>query len=120
MTAQLDITTPELAIVQEILQSILPHDTRVWVFGSRANGHTRHNSDLDIAIQAPSALAHSTTRQLSRAFDESHLPYTVDVVDMRQVAPYFKDIIDAQKIPLPICDNKPALRFADVAKKNQQ
>ncbi|GGN36673.1 MULTISPECIES: restriction endonuclease subunit S [Marinomonas] len=113
MTAQLDITEQELAIVQGILQSILPNNSRVWVFGSRAKHTTRHNSDLDLAIEASSALNKTTLMQLASAFEDSHLPYTVDIVDLQQVEAYFKDIIDEQKVSFPLWGKVPELRFPE-------
>jgi type I restriction enzyme S subunit len=113
MTAQLDITEQELAIVQGILQSILPNNSRVWVFGSRAKHTTRHNSDLDLAIEASSALNKTTLMQLASAFEDSHLPYTVDLVDLQQVEAYFKDIIDEQKVSFPLWGKVPELRFPE-------
>ncbi len=41
---------------------------------------------------------HDTITQLKIAFQESRLPYTVDVVDLQRVEPYFKTIIDNQKV----------------------
>ena len=39
---------------------------------------------------------------LETAFEESDLPYTVDVVDLNRVSDRFRQIVDAQKAPLPL------------------
>jgi predicted nucleotidyltransferase len=53
----------------------------VWVFGSRAKKTRKPFSDLDLAIDAASPLAYSTLVNLKNDFEESDLPYKVDVVD---------------------------------------
>lgn len=56
------ILSPEQAqTVRDILKGVLlrpsgDHDLQAWIFGSRATGHARPFSDLDILIDAPHAL----------------------------------------------------------------
>lgn len=103
----LDIAANELIIVQQVLETALPKDSKVWVFGSRAKHTTRHNSDLDLAIDIGQPLDTKTRMALQTGFEEAHLPYTVDTVDMQTAEPYFKEIIDQQKQPLPGWGNVP-------------
>ena len=69
------------------LQSILAlfaHDIeRVDVFGSRATGTHRPNSDLDLVLHGPinsTAIDHLWTR-----FQESNLPFSVDIKNYRDI-----------------------------------
>lgn len=101
MSQTIDITPRELSIVLSVLKTALPKDSKVWAFGSRAKHSARHNSDLDLAIDAGRPLENSTRMALQMGFEEAHLPYTVDTVDMHTVEPYFKDIIKQQQKPLP-------------------
>ena len=113
MKIKFDVTTQELTIIESILQNSLPVNSQVWVFGSRAKHQAKYNSDLDLAIEAPEPLNSQTRMQLETQFDESYLPYSVDIVDMQTVEPYFKEIIDQQKVLFPFKGNVPELRFPE-------
>jgi len=89
----IDIKPEHLAIVKEILLKYLPDNTEVWVFGSRVKGTAKPASDLDIAIDAGRKLTPDELFFLNDAFDESDLPYRVDVVDLQAISSTFKDII---------------------------
>jgi len=82
MNAAIHIEPEDLAIVQAILRQYLPEDATVWVFGSRATGRARRGSDLDLAIDIGQALPANTETDLHFAFEDSDLPWTVDIVDM--------------------------------------
>ena len=41
------------------------------------------------------------TDRLETAFEESDLPYTVDVVDLNAVSPELRRIVEGQRVPLP-------------------
>ena len=100
MTSPIDIRSNDLKIVQQILADALPKNAKVWVFGSRATWKTKRSSDLDLAIDAGRALTRYENSALADAFDESDLPYKVDVVDMHNVTNTFKAIIERQMLPL--------------------
>jgi len=82
MKPVIHIEPEDLAIVQAILRQHLPEDATVWVFGSRATGRARRGSDLDLAIDIGQALPANTETDLRFAFEDSDLPWTVDIVDM--------------------------------------
>ena len=102
MTSPVDIRPDHLAIVQDILREHLPADVKVWVFGSRANWTTKDSSDLDIALESENKLSHKLLGALKDAFEDSTLPYTVDVADLNAVNHAFKQIVEDQKVPLPL------------------
>ena len=97
----IDIRPHDLTIVQDILKTVLPTGTHVFVFGSRAKWTTKRSSDLDLAIDAGRALTRNEDVCLSSEFMESDLPYKVDIVDLHNVSDSFKAIINKNKIPLP-------------------
>ena len=105
MKIDVDITPEHRRIVEDILNQNLPKPCTVWAFGSRANDTAQAFSDLDLACDAGKKLDFDTITQLKIAFEESRLPYPVDVVDLQRVEPYFKSIIDNQKVmfrmPIP-------------------
>ena len=101
MSNPVDIRPDHLQLVQDILREHLPVEFKVWVFGSRANWTTKDSSDLDLAVEGAIKLDHKAMVRLEVAFEESALPYTVDVVDLNAVGHDFKRIVEEQRIPLP-------------------
>jgi len=93
------LSDAEWAIVQKILQTYLP-GCSVWAFGSRTTGRHHRFSDLDIAIIGGPALSFSAVAALREAFDESDLPWKVDIVDWHDIGDDFRRIIDAHKVRL--------------------
>lgn len=70
----------ELKVVQEILRKWVP-GRQVWAFGSRATGtRLKKFSDLDLAIAG--RLTEAESARLAEEFDESSLPFKVDVVEL--------------------------------------
>ena len=99
-TSPVDIRADHLEIVQDILCTHLPAGFEVWVFGSRATWTTKDSSDLDLAVAGPSKLDYRVMSDLEIAFEESDLPYTVDVVDLNSVSPEFRGIMEDHMVPL--------------------
>ena len=93
-----DIRPDQLAIVQGILSRHLSPDVKVWVFGSRATWTTKDSSDLDLALEGRTKIDHKTMGALATSFQDSILPYSVDVVDLKQVSGSFKEVVAAQKV----------------------
>lgn len=99
MTSALALTAAETLLVQAILRRALPRSAQVWGFGSRANGKAKRSSDLDLAVDAGRPLTREEEGTLADAFEESDLPYKVDVVDMHRVSASFKAIIEEGRVP---------------------
>ncbi len=102
MSSPVDIRPDHLAIVQGILRDYLPVGVKVWVFGSRANWTTKDSSDLDLALESESRLNHKLLAALKDAFEDSTLPYTVDIVDLNRIGDSFRQIVESQRVPLPV------------------
>lgn len=69
------------AAALKTIRSILAQEPRVKkaiLFGSRAKGTYRPGSDIDLALEGEE-LDLDTVGRLARAFDESALPYQVDL-----------------------------------------
>jgi len=72
-----------------IIQSILaPYPYTFYVFGSRATGKARPLSDLDICYL--DSIPPRTIQKIEAAFEDSDLPYTVDLVDWNACDTTFK------------------------------
>jgi type I restriction enzyme S subunit len=108
-----DVTATEYQIVRDVLATHLGDECHVWVFGSRAKNTARFNSDLDLAIECAEPLSKQALIALNEAFDEAKLAFSVDVVDLKTVEPYFKTIIDSHKVVFPLSQNVPQLRFPE-------
>jgi len=65
--------------IVKILASF-PEVERAVLFGSRAKGNYRRSSDIDIAVYGKEISFH-TILLLKGAFEESYLPFFVDVVN---------------------------------------
>jgi len=91
----------DLTIVWAILRRALPPNATVWVFGSRAKGTAKKASDLDLAIDAGRPLTRAESISLWDEFEESDLPYRVDVVDLHTISESFREIIEQDKVLLP-------------------
>ncbi len=83
----------------EILQSHLA-DVPVCAFGSRVKGTARAYSDLDLAIME--VVSSKKISQLRRDFEESRLPFPVDVLEWPKISPSFQQAISADLVPLAI------------------
>lgn len=88
--------------MRAILAKNLPPGTQVFVFGSRAGGKAKPWSDLDLSLEACGPLSLASMAGLAEAFDESPLPWKVDLVDRASVSETFGMIIDAAKMPFSL------------------
>jgi predicted nucleotidyltransferase len=100
MMALVSLLPKHRRLVRDILAEHLPPKAQVWVFGSRATGRAWRYSDLDLAIDAGRRLTLDETAKLAETFDDSDLPYRVDVVDWRAIDDRFRQIIARERVPL--------------------
>jgi predicted nucleotidyltransferase len=89
----IDINPRYLEIVKAILKSHVP-DAEVRAFGSRVTGTAKDHSDLDLAVVGAGPMDFRSTALLEEAFEESDLPFRVDVVDWAAVSESFRRIIE--------------------------
>ena len=98
----LQLTAQELAQVQGILREQLAGASpggvvQAWAFGSRATGHARPYSDLDILLTQPSALSWRHRADLVDALEQSRLPFHVDVVDAQSLHASMRERVWAER-----------------------
>ncbi|MCE1247281.1 MAG: nucleotidyltransferase domain-containing protein [Firmicutes bacterium] len=79
-------------IVLEILDKYTP-DYDVWVFGSRVGGDIKIYSDLDLVFLGTETISINLLANLEYAFQESDLPYRVDIVDWNRISEDFREVI---------------------------
>ena len=93
------LTHEQLRIIHDILSSYADRIERVGLFGSRAKGTARKNSDIDIVLYG--TLDDALIDRLWTLFDESSLVLKVDVNAYDRIAyPPLKAHIDAVMMPL--------------------
>lgn len=99
MTPAIDLRPDHRKVVEDILNKHLPHGVKVWVFGSRAEWTTKDSSDLDLALEGDGPLDTRSLIELELAFEDSLLPFRVDVVDLARVEDGFREILEANRKP---------------------
>ncbi len=102
----IDITPEEWRIVKAILQKKVP-GIRVCAFGSRARHTAKTFSDLDLACMTTKPLDMHTLANLADAFDESDLPWKVDILDWASTDEHFRQIITNELIELLPSSKRP-------------
>ena len=106
MTRPIDIRADHLRIVQDVLHRLLPAGVKVWVFGSRASWMTKDSSDLDLALEGDIEIPPRILSALEAAFDDSDLPFAVDIVDVKRISERFEQIVAQQRLPFPKSDHQ--------------
>ena len=103
----LELTPAQKPTVCAIVDAHLPRQ-RVRVFGSRARSDAQADltantakpfSELDLLILGP-ALSNPLRGSLEEAFDESDLPFRVDIAEEASLSPAFLTKVSAQAVPL--------------------
>ena len=100
----IDISAENWQIVSDILNRIVP-GREVWAFGSRANWTAKEFSDLDIAIVSDEPLSMALMADVREAFQESSLPFKIDIVDWAAITPSFREIVEKAKVVLQPADS---------------
>ena len=89
---QYGLTEAQLKMLIDILQQF-PTVEQAVLFGSRAKGTMHSRSDIDLAVKGAQLNRH-TLAQLAMLFDESELPYAVDVQILQDIqSPALRDHI---------------------------
>lgn len=86
-------SSEEFEIIINILNAHIKKG-KVYAFGSRYKNNNRKFSDFDIAIDTGEKLSFEFLNILKDAFEESDLPYRVDIIDYNNISDKFKKIVD--------------------------
>lgn len=96
---RLDISPQNWQLVRDILQRHVPeHEVRA--FGSRAKWTAKEFSDLDLSIMGDKMIGASKMAELREAFQESALPFKVDIVDWAATDEHFRKVIEQSAVVL--------------------
>jgi uncharacterized protein len=89
----IEVAEKHLETIKRILAKYAG-DCEVRVFGSRVNGTAREYSDIDLAIVGKSKITLRAKMLLREAFEESDLPFRVEVLDYNAISDEFRTVID--------------------------
>ncbi|MCE2485465.1 MAG: nucleotidyltransferase domain-containing protein, partial [Desulfurellaceae bacterium] len=98
MNNAIDITAAQRKIILALLRKHLPNTT-AWVYGSRATWNARPQSDLDMVVFTTPAQERGVSA-LRDAFEESALPFRVDLFVWDAVPESFHKQIEAEHVVL--------------------
>lgn len=95
----LDLTQAQRDTVCALLAARLP-GREVRVFGSRATGRAKPHSDLDLAVMGESPVDDRVRAELMADFDDSDLPFRVDLLVWSDAPPALRLTITRDGQPL--------------------
>ncbi len=90
-----DIKEKHLTIVKEILKK---YSYTFYVYGSRAKKKARKNSDLDLCYKEK--IPGKVISSIKEQFEESDLPFKVDIVSWENMSPTFQKLIEKDLVVL--------------------
>lgn len=88
-------------IVNTLKKNISDKNVKFYIFGSRAKGNYKEYSDIDIAVDLNGQkLYEDILTNILLEFEDSVLPYEVDVVDLNAIDEKFKNLIKDSLVEL--------------------
>lgn len=94
----LQLSEKHRTMVHALLARHLP-DTEVWAYGSRVKGTAKPWSDLDLVVFAGSEQKNAVA-DLREAFEESDLPFRIDLLVWDEIPETFRENIRKQHVVL--------------------
>lgn len=89
----INVSEGQLKIILDIIREFVPH-CEVRAFGSRYKWTAKVYSDLDLSIAGEDKLDWTLMENIHEAFQESDLPFRVDILDWNAISPEFKKVIE--------------------------
>jgi len=86
------VSTDQLSLIKQILKKYVP-GAEIRVFGSRLEETIKKYSDLDLVIMGKKEIAPSIMVKIKSDFEESDLPFRVDILDWHKISDEFKKVI---------------------------
>ncbi len=76
--------------LRKLMIKNLPEDSKIFLFGSRAEGNHSRSSDIDIGVISKK-LDEKMIVKLKEIIDDSFVPFKVDIVDFSRADKKFKN-----------------------------
>lgn len=86
------VTAEQLRLISGILAAQAP-GIEARAFGSRVGGKPKDYSDLDLALVGAAKLDASIMESLREAFEDSDIPFRVDILDWHSISKEFQKVI---------------------------
>ena len=96
---KLDVSKEHLLLICNILKNY--NDLDFYAFGSRVKGSAKKLSDLDLVIKSP--VDKVKLSSIREDFEESRLPYKIDLVVWDDITDSFKKNIETDLLCLRTC-----------------
>ncbi len=74
-------------------------DYKLYMFGSRVKNKAKKYSDIDLAIDSQE-LTDKIKSKLEYIFEDSTIPYEIDIIDLNKVNDSFKSLIQDDLIEI--------------------
>ena len=84
------MTTQTLSDLRSILEEYLP-ESEVFLVGSRARGTSKRYADIDLLLTRPPRLSKEHRALIKSAFEESNIPYRVDLIEADDLTESFRE-----------------------------
>jgi type I restriction enzyme S subunit len=97
--AKIDITEKQEDTIKTLFSRYLPN-TKVWVYGSRINGNSNENSDLDVAVFSSDEQMACLAELREKLENNFLLPFRVDLHIWEHVPENFKANILSNHVEL--------------------
>ena len=81
-----------------VLRGLQGHDVQVLLFGSHATGKAGRTSDIDVAVLPGGRLPAGLLSRIRESLQESHVPFSVELVDLSQTDEAFRERVLAEGI----------------------
>ncbi|OSM08775.1 putative DNA polymerase beta domain-containing protein [Magnetofaba australis IT-1] len=94
----MELTDAQRQMVVALAQRHLPN-VEIWAYGSRVDGTARAASDLDLAAFVEPG-QEAAAQELREAYEQSDLPFRVDLLLWRELPESFQQAIIANHVVL--------------------
>lgn len=84
----IDLEEKYINFIREMVKKYL-QDCKIYLFGSRVKNTAKKYSDIDIALKADN-LNEKILLKIKNEFEDSTLPYEVDIIDLNNISEQFK------------------------------
>jgi predicted nucleotidyltransferase len=85
------------AYIHQILRDHIPSQARIYLYGSRANGDNRWNSDYDLWIDGE--ISSRILSKIIEELEESFVPFRVEIVTDSQLTGRFGERVKREAKP---------------------
>ena len=96
MTRQELINRSE-AYIRHTIREHIPPQARIYLYGSRAKGDNRWNSDYDLWIDGE--ISSRKLREMIEELEESFVPFRVEIVTTQQLTGRFGECVKQEARP---------------------